>query len=68
MVAEHTFGGQCSRCRAMITATVTFSSSGAHELAPPPVIGSYCGCGTAKQPGGLNGAQAVPLTLRGCPE
>ena len=62
------FAGHCSRCRATITATLEFKSTGAHDVTPPPVIGSYCACGSRELPGGVNGAQAVPLTLRGAPE
>jgi hypothetical protein len=61
-VAE--FTGACSRCKAVITARLEFETSGAHKVSPPPIIGSYCVCGAREIPGGLDGAQAVPLTLR----
>lgn len=58
-----TFAGACARCKATINAEVTFSSTGDADVKPAPVIGSYCECGDEKG-GGLNGPQAVPLTLR----
>jgi hypothetical protein len=70
----HTFSGQCARCKRTITGTLEFDAEGGkgpmsgQPVVPPPVIGSYCECGDEKLPGGLNGAQAVPLTLRGVPE
>lgn len=59
-----TFAGVCARCKATITADVTMESTGEAAVSPPPVMGSYCDCGERKSPGGLDGAQAVPLTLR----
>lgn len=61
---ERVFSGHCARCKAIVTAKVAFESTGAHGISPPPLIGSYCECGARPMPGGLNGAQAVPLTLR----
>jgi hypothetical protein len=63
-VGKAAFTGHCSRCHAVVTAEVEFASSGAADVAPPPVIGSYCNCGEQPMPGGRDGAQAVPLTLR----
>ena len=62
LVAE--FIGSCARCKAKIVAEVQFETDGQHEVKPPPIIGSYCDCGLRHEPGGMNGAQAVPLTLR----
>jgi hypothetical protein len=58
------FVGTCARCKAQIEAEVSFSSTGDADVKPAPVIGSYCICGDKEQHGGLNGPQAVPLTLR----
>lgn len=65
--AVATFSSACARCKATITATITFQSTGEHTVLPAPVIGCYCECGDRKEAGGLNGTQAVPLTLRGDP-
>lgn len=63
--ATFEYSGRCTRCRAHITAGLQFESEGDAQVAAPPIIGSYCECGGEQLTGVVNGAQAVPLTLRG---
>jgi hypothetical protein len=66
-VAEtYEFSGACTNCRRTVVAHLTFDVKGSFDVAPPPLIGSYCCCGSPDSLGGQQ-AQAVPLTLRGDP-